>query len=83
MIHHRHFKVIIKVKINLAEHPEKVSSSKQSQGMIVPILAKVDQGFKQLQFDDNRQNNIDDNENREKRNSDIGEHPESGWLSCK
>ena len=38
--------------MNLAQHPKKVSTCQQSQRVIVPILTKVDQSFKQLEVDD-------------------------------
>ena len=63
--------------INLAKHPEKVPSSQQSQGVVVPILAKVDQGFKQLKFNYDVYDNIDENEKGEGGCLSIGEYPES------
>ena len=59
---------VIMIKTNLAKHSEKISSSKQSQGVVIPILTKVDQGFKQLKFDDDRHNDNDDNWNGKEEN---------------
>ena len=47
--------IITTAMIHLAQHPKQVSPSEQSQGVIVPALAKVNQRFKQLEDGDQSQ----------------------------
>ena len=47
--------IITTAMTHLAQHPKQVSPSEQSQGVIVPALAKVNQRFKQLEDGDQSQ----------------------------